>query len=294
MTKLPVWATVTEAYRATWAQRWLLLRFAVAPLVLAVLLAYFAMQWRLRYEPWPGDGGSELSLWPEVAGRFVMFLGQAAVLPFLVQGFRTFLLGAPAVAGDGPFRIGPESLWLAALTLVLFLLLFRPYLFQWPHVAAGWILGLQYWSGEQHLEFFILGSMLWIMLWALLVRLAFVYPAVSLGKSLSLGDRWRETEGNFWRLCGVFAVSLWPILLSVYVYHQLRFRLWPSCDLTDGSEGRAGLFCHLQWLFDQMIAQAILFASGALWAAVTAVAYATLTGYPAKGLGVPPAREGPA
>lgn len=262
MSKLPLWATVREAARAFWANRALLARFALVPLVLEVA----ADLWRQNLTMGPGAEMAILNVsrplsWHNAVLLFAEFLPSLVVIPFIAQSYRLFLLGPAAVAGDGLLRVGRECWGLAAVAVLIFAVLNLPVNFMIGFIGFG---------GALPVLLVILYALAFVVL---AVRLIFIYPVICLGRPWALPARWRETRGNFWRLLGALAaVSLpvWALVLTVSLLtppalHETGlWQLWPVAALLP--QMAAGL------------------AMEALIAAVTVIAFATLTGHPAMGV----------
>jgi hypothetical protein len=119
-----------------------------------------------------------------------------------------------------------------------------------------------------------------VVLVAIGTRLILVYPVICLGRPWALAARWRETRGNFLRLFGALAAAVlppWALIVTVSLLtpplpYEARWpELWPVAAL--------------------LPQVAVGLAVTALSAAVTAIAFATLTGYPVKGVHISAARE---
>lgn len=284
MTKLPVWATVKEAYRSIWANLRLLLRFAAVPLVLFVVLPPLAIN--LGYaipglrEPWTGF----------CYLLFCYFLGLAALVPFVVQCYRLLLLGPTAVAGDGLYRIGSEGLnmfipfalsFILVISSFIFVLLYvLEIAFNHPYAYYGIIFG-----------FLLAGAYV-------VARITFVFAIISLKRPWNLADRWRETRGNVWRIVLVLAVALLPLAVPELLWALLssngdigEIRIADNMN-AQSEAGTAGpRWPSLLFLGQLAAGGAWKSIFEALWAAVTVAAFARLTGHPAKGLRLPPAGE---
>lgn len=284
MTKLPVWATVTEAYRSIWANRRLLLRFAAVPLVLCVVITPLAVN--LGYaipglrESWTGLGYL----------LFCYFLGLAALVPFVVQCYRLLLLGPAAVSGDGPYRVGSESLNMLIPFAVSFILAVSAFFFvplyvlemafNRPYAYYGIVFG-----------FLLAGAYL-------VARITFLFAFISLKRPWNLVDRWRETRGNAWRIVLVLAVALCPLVVPELLWALFssngdigEIRIADSMNAQSEATTAGPHWPSLLFLGQLVAGGAWKMIFEALWAAVTVTAFATLTGFPAKGLRLPEADQ---
>lgn len=105
------------------------------------------------------------------------------------------------------------------------------------------------------------------------VRLAFVFPAISLGWPWDLRQRWSETRNNFWRLFLAFLAAYLPMIVLISLFSGLGFDV-ASFELSAGVSPIA-----------EAAARAIVNLVALLTAtAVTAAAVAQLTGFRAAGM----------
>lgn len=205
--------------------------------------------------------------WCSVAvDKAVLLLGSLIAVPFVVPCYRSLLLG-PAVVMGGEIwpkrRIYIGMLGLTALVTVL---------------SNGPLAVIEHkYIGEAAVTWLLLGILYFSVIAGLFVKLAFLYPAICLGRSWDLARRWRETAGNFWRLLSAFFVAYVPLL----VVTVLAVVLLP---LEDGGTSDAAPW---SWAIEPVLISCFLLAEEAVLAAVTVIAFATLTGYRAKGVRVP-------
>lgn len=271
MTKLPLWATVKAAYGAVWAHPGLLVRFALVPLVLAVA-ADFWLQ-KLAVETGAEMIALEIS-GPALRNNVFLLLPDLVpgllLIPFVAQSYRLFLRGPAAVAGDGLLRIGREAWGLAAVAVLVFAVLNLPLNIMVGFIGFGGALpGLA-------------AALYAVVLVAIGIRLIFVYPVICLGRPWALPARWRETRGNFLRLLGALVAAVLPpwaliVAVSLLMPPLLYEARWPEL-----------------WPVAALLPQvAVGLAVAALSAAVTVIAFATLSGYPAEGVELPAKPDAP-
>ena len=137
-------------------------------------------------------------------------------------------------------------------------------------------------SEEAAVTWLLLGILYFSVIAGLSVKLAFLYPAICLGRPWDLARRWRETAGNFWRLLSAFFVAAMPLLVVTVVAVALL-------PLEDGGTSDA---VPWSWAIEPVLISFFLLAEEAVLAAVTVIAYAILTGYPAEGVQVPAGPSG--
>jgi len=66
-----------------------------------------------------------------------------------------------------------------------------------------------------------------IIYWVLIVRWSFVFPARAAGERYGIGDSWRHTKGNFWRLIAVYLLVYAPFtFLFIIIVLPLVGTLW--------------------------------------------------------------------
>lgn len=267
MTKLPVWATVTEAYKTVWTHRRALLRFAAIPFVLIVALEIASAQLGPDYGVSPSGDEPETPSWHAVAvGQAVRLLCSLIAVAFVVPCYRLLLLGPAVVIGRESWPKRRVYLGMLGLTALVTVLLDGPFAViehDYSEAAAPTLL--------------LFGILYFGAIAGLSVKLAFLYPAICLGKPWDLSRRWRETAGNFWRLLSVYFVAFMPLL----VVTMLAVVLMPLEE--DGASDATSW----SWAIEPVLMPLFLLVEEAVLAAVTVIALAALTGHPAKGVQVP-------
>lgn len=271
MTKLPVWPTVKAAYEAVWMQRLRLLRFAAIPFALIVVIDFGATHLgETVTEPLAGRGPTGWFPLSAAIDELSLFLISVVLIAFAVPCCRLFLLG-PA-ANDEPWPAGRVYLGMLAVTVLVALVLDLP-LTLLSHLAfpdealvdtSANLSGLV--AGPGFLAFVAVYIVV-------TVRLVFLYPVICLARPWGLAQRWRETSGNFWRLCATIVVALLPPLALLLLCAMLQGILWDEIP-------------NVGWYESLAVAIFALFVE-AIAVTVTVVAFAQLTGYPAKGASVP-------
>lgn len=282
MTKLPVWTTVWEAYWAVWVHRWRLLRLAALPFVFYVAVAYlgFAVSASLLWRD------ALMGMW---AYGLVELLSALAMLPLLVECYRLLLLGVDRDGAGRLYRFGPESRRLLVLLLILHLAWGAPISAAHWAIVPGGPFGIARVYAYAGLVFCCYALLIYVQ-----IRLVFIFPITCLNRPWDLPSRWGETRGNSGRLLAVLVMAYAPSVIVILVFHwahtapdtagdvlrippppegwvQWRELRWPGVrSLMDFAS--LGLIYSLWFVFP---------------VAATVVAFATLTGYPAKGVRVP-------
>lgn len=272
---LPVFQTVRRAYGALWRQKALLSRFAVVPAVLS-FIAVFASERGLAAFPQRTEIESLGTLASELA-----------LVPFVVQAYRLFLLGPEDRSCGSWYWLGSGYRGVLALTVVFWFLLEAPAYAVGEDVYED-VFRLM--VGEARPERFAAVSAFLACFGLYLfisIRLAFLYPSLSLADRLDLAARWRETSGCFWRLFMACILSTVPLLVVLFSTWAVALAAVTEAMFDDDAlESASGL--EAMSLVDSVglsVATALfsVIFYGAI-AAVIALAYARLTGFPAKGL----------
>ncbi len=274
--KLPLWATVKEAYRAIGANLPLLLRFAAVPFVLflaADLCSYLLVS---AAYPYVREFGVELPFTEEAAAHWLGRISATLVLiPFAVQCYRLFLLGRDGVAKDGLYRIGRESRGM--LIVVIYAIL----VFDIPLEITNSYLDPESYA---YLSALVIVS---VIFFYFSVRLIFLVPAICLVEPWRLMTRWRQTRGNFWRLLGALTIALLPLYaLYVAALYGFDFPSLPNLAEQSGSlleDPELLMFVLLDDGLDTVLA----LVDQVLTSAVVVIAFAVLTAASAAGATVP-------
>ena len=276
---LPVFQTIRQAYAALWRHKASLLRFATLPTALAFAAILSTERMLVAFPDM-----TEL----ESLGALLCGL---AFVPFVVQAYRLFLLGTGDRSCTSWYWLGSGYLGVLALTVVFWLLL------EVPAYAVG---GDVYSDledvlfgeapGDRYLAIvvFLAGVGLYTFL---SIRLAFLFPSLSLGERLNLASSWRETRGCFWRLFVTSTLAILPLLVVVVIVAAaaaaaafLSTPGFPDGALNADVGSEVEVFGFTESVVVAGTVVLLGLAAGAAAVAVYAVAYARLTGFPAQGL----------
>ena len=286
MAKLPVGATSVVAFDTLRLHARLLLKFALLPFVLAVAIELALMP---QIEQLDAGPTARESL------RILASLASLAVrVSFILLSYRLFLLGPAAVAGAGLFRFGRDGARLFVLLVAVVIVADLPFQREGAFLLQPQIdfmalfrpLLTRIHDNDESVALAVFsGAMVcyWPLSWALVLRVAFVFPVISLGEDLGLTDRWREMRGNAWRFAGAIIRTSFPVILIAMLfgasnksYPEFLEYLQATPFERPAEDALQLAKVLLEWLAGFVLA--------ALWAAVTTSAYARLTGFPAKGL----------
>jgi len=267
MAKLRVLRTVWEAYRAVAVNLPRLAVVAVIPAGLMVLGGAADALLRTGIDDFVGTAvlGRRppwaTILWTTM--RLVPY--EIAVALFMVPCYRVFLLGS--FRKERRDSVNQVSIYRNTIMIILALhvIFYVPFL-SIDHFAVkakpSWI---------RFLEFVYPISYL-----LTLVSLTFAFPVISLGRPLKLEERLDEIVGNFWRLCAALSIALLPLGLLAVGLSVVIF----GVSFVDGGRQE-------ETMKDLVFPVPFTIAIETLWAAVTVVAFAQLTGYPVKRVRVP-------
>jgi hypothetical protein len=201
--RLPVWATVRQAYAVVLGEPKLLLRALALPFVLSILLSALAF-----------------SMPPVPLASFVLAI--AGLIPYAIFGVawcRLTLLGP--VAGQPPlFPAWAQRHWryfgyLVAQAVIVSGLLVPP-------IIIGALQATNPANAGSVLIMLSLGELA-IVLGAvyLAARLSFVFPAAAAGEKYSWRHSWAHTRGQGLRLLGTIALSIVPAVAVLWVIAQV-------------------------------------------------------------------------
>ena len=290
--KLPVWVTVAEAYRALWRHRSFLLRSAWVPLLLFLAADYGAFHLRSlaqSYPEFPSQAVDGFWSW-DWYGSATRILIYGTVALFLAPCLRVFLLGRPDGSRPWPLPFSRSALGLlgflwpnpftrAALTIfglvavymvvqpALFLILTKP-LFTLLDSAIP----LGYPEPVIRRLFLTVANVFApLVLLYLLARLGFAAVLAAVDLDWSPRSVWSLTSGHAPRLMLALLIGQVPVML-IKEAALVSFALFAHDIFYQVSTPLAGLF----WII-----------SAAVWAAVSATAFAAITGHPAQGLRAP-------
>ena len=209
---LPVFRTAGKGYALLWHHKGRLLRFALLPSALSFAVFLAGQRIMAAFPP-----AIEIE---KLAG----LLSQAALVPFVVQAYRLFLLGP----GD---RSSGSWLWLGSgCSGVLVLAVLSWISLEGPDYAVGA-------EAFDDLDALLAGDAsvakvaaagfyhgAFVLYLYVFTRLAFLYPSLSLGEDWDIAARWRETRGYFGRLFGVLVLAFLP---SAILLVALAAYVWP-------------------------------------------------------------------
>lgn len=263
MAKLPVWPTVKAAYAAVWTHRWRLLRFAVVPFALMAAIDAGGAHLGEAMAVSSADDTAAADPAAIAIEQFAWLLNSIVLIAFIVPCYRVLLSGR-ARFDPGDRRAARRAyLGMLAVTVLLALVFEVPLaLLDLPSHSLGT-------EGVLAAQVGLTLGFFWVT-----IKLAFLSPTICLARPWNLRQRWRETGGNFWRLVAALATVLLPVIAAVV--------LWAvSLGFWDEISGTA-----VSWspVWEAMTVAAAWLISEALAAAVVVIAFAVLTGYPAKGL----------
>ena len=279
---LPVFQVYGQGFAALWRHRFLLARFAAFPAILlfVVMLGFERL----------------VAIFPAFA-RGIESLGALslglAIVPFVVQSYRLFLLGDKDKSCGSWYWAGSGYREILGLTVVVWALIEAPaYVFVGDiyddlfDILADEASAGRYGAVASSLAIMALLTFVWI-------RLVFLYPVLSLGQGWDLAARWRETRGCFWRLLIVLILTTFSVSVVLLVLTLALTLIW-SLAMPDAGPGvefsaEAGEFSLLDSVLLALVSVPGAIVVSAATAAVVSVCYARLTGFPAKGLEAEPA-----
>ncbi len=274
---LPVFQVYGQGFAALWRHRFLLTRFAAIP---AILLFVIMLGIERLVAIFPAFAGGIESL-----GSLALGL---AIVPFVVQSYRLFLLGDKDKSCGSWYWAGSGNREILGLTVVIWALIEVPaYVFVGDiyedlfDILAAEANAGRYGAITSLLVIMALLTFVWI-------RLIFLYPVLSLGQGWDLAARWRETRGCFWRLLIVLILTTFSVSVVLLVLTLALTLIW-SLAMPDAGPGaelsaEAGEFGLLDSVLLALVSVPGAIVTSAAIAAVVSVCYARVTAFPARGL----------
>lgn len=262
MNRLDVGEVVKTAYGSLWLQRRALIGWSVVPWLLVAVIDLLARPYMgpldgmLLADPPTAEWQTALVLAAQL--RSALQLAVWTVLE--IACYRLFLLGSRSELPAPQMRAIYVSLLVFNIALTA-LAVVPDLVFDYLRVTR-----LQPgWQGVSLLYFF-----LYIFI---AVRLAFVFPAISLGLPWDLGSRWAETQGNFWRLLAALFTAYLTMFLLTGLFSAFGLKVTGYAFSPDGLP-------VLEALARSFVSLVFLLAA----TAVTAAAVSQITGRRAQGM----------
>ncbi len=280
--KLGIAATVSGAYRAVFGRFWPLCKAAALPFVLSIVI---------------GAAGVVVADTHFTLDLAVQLLSLLPLVIFGIAWGRIVLLGPRSGAIPRPL-LGMRT-WIYFGYLLVYLLLFIiPFLL----LFAGSI-GLTYLAGTtaagpdpmallaQALWVVPTGFLLYLLLLYVSLRLALVFPAVSVDQRLSLAGSWRLTRGNGLRFFAAMILTMLPVVFAVMLFGSFFSNLLvSSIDLGQpgggliGPDGSLSLTAMALFFGPTMVFSIIVqYIAFGLVAAAVAKVYAQFSGWSETG-----------
>lgn len=271
--RVPVGATVREAYAAVSSRPGLLLRAAALPYVLSIVFALLALY---------AQDNVALAL-------VVMVLGFVPYTLFGVAWHRLTLLGPAAAAPAWVPGWKPRHWRFLGYALALLAIV---YLVSLPIGLMAGMMGLG--AAEAELTPGQAGSLALLLIGAaialayLTMRFSFVFPAVAVDEAYGLAHAWAHTRGQGFRLLWTLIVTGLPVAVLFWALGALLdATLLPEMAAPAGPEGgptpeavrrfaaeHAGPILLLQ-----LVAAALNFVLVALLVSAVSIAFRTCTGW---------------
>jgi hypothetical protein len=207
-TKLPIVATVREAYTILFANFGLWIKLSIVPGLVLLGVTVF-------YEHIAGDDPTGISAVPSTIVWAAMFAVYLSEVPLATAWHRLIL----SHHKDAPHRysIGVrEFRYVLKVVAIMFVGLMMV-------VVAGFImsiLGSLFGQGDD-----VIGSLISVaiviaaiaVLINFIARMFLLLPAASIGRDMSISDTSAAVEGNSWRFIGIYTLTVAPLYLLGYL-----------------------------------------------------------------------------
>lgn len=276
--KLGIAATVSGAYGAVFGGFWPLCKAAALPFVLGIAIAVLALA--LENIHFAVDVAVQLlGLLPLVIfgiawGRIVLIGRRSGAIPRPLFGMRTWAYFGYLLVHMLVF-------------IVPFLLLFAAS-FGIAFLAGNAVAGLDPTTLAPQVLWLVPASfLLYLLLLYISLRLALVFPAVSVDQRLGLAGSWRMTRGNSLRFFAAMILIVLPVIAAVMIFGSFLTGLFVSTlDVGEpggglvGQDGSLNVGAMVLFFGPTMIfSLAVQYIAFALVAAAVAKVYAQFSGW---------------
>ena len=217
MKKIPVLATIREAYRFTFAHLGAIIGLIWLPMIVLTVIGFFVLR---RYYEALADAlasNSYAAMGPQVLGLFCYLIAALLLYSMMSVPVTQLALGARKQGALVHFAFTATEwrLFRGVVTLLAFLLL--------PLLALGLAVELTQSGGgvltaAGPVE--LLALLFWMAGIYFVLRFGLLLPALSASENGPLLSRaWQLTAGNFWRILAVAAAVLLPVWLLSAAIH---------------------------------------------------------------------------
>ena len=281
--RLPIGATILEAYGAVLSRLGLVFKAAAVPFALSIVIAMLS---RMAHGNW--------FLW-----FILVALGFVPYTLFGVAWHRLTLLG-PGVAPPPLIPGWSQRHWrflsyFVAIILItnMVAVVFALFL----SMLMGSVTGDQM-SPAQGGAILIVAVTLMTVLCFVILRLSFVFPAVAVDEAYGLGHAWAHTRGQGLRLLAAVTLTALPMLVLIWsVATEFGLIVIPDVEITAGQAGpppepaaeEAPARGPGAIMFAEFLLAALNYILMALLVSVISIGFRTCTGWIPASAGGPPA-----
>ena len=223
--KLPVFATVGEAFSGAWTHFGDLIRIAWLPVLLYIAISaiyqiYFLPMAMVEPENMEEVMRQMENMSAHGALPIILVIASLLLYPMIAVAWHRFVL-----LGERPngavLRFGRRELTFVGAILAIYLLPLVP-------VRLVAMLGMVVWQ-PLGAALLIVGYIFVILWW---MRMSLLLPSAAVDRGLALRDVWEMTRGNFWR---IFAVIFLASLLTALLMWAIAFALFLAISLSAGN-----------------------------------------------------------
>ncbi len=259
--RLEIWEAIKTAYTSLWLWRRRIAGWSVVPVLLVAVIDLLARPFTAGLDQiLLAEPGAQWETGIVLAGQLRTVLHLAVWTVLELACYRLFLLGSGAELPVGQMRAIYVSL-LVFNTALMAVAVVPNLVFDYARITSG----NDAWEAVSLLYFFF-----YVFIG---VRLAFTFPAISIGLPWDLRRRWAETEGNFWRLLLALVLAYLPMFLLSGLFSAIGID-------TSGSTLPAEGFPVVEAVARGIVSLVLLLSA----TAVTAAAVSQITGNRAAGM----------
>ncbi len=222
---LPIGKMILASYRAVLVEyprhlpRAVFIPFCLSLAIIVGLFLSLGDDLRFYLDPMAGDARAEMTMMPRWLGPLVTLASLFPYVIFAVAWHRLILLG-PEAAAPAWVPTWRRRHWRFFGTILVLILLF--YLISFAigmlALAVFAVVGAVGAAAEPMAgmsPLFMIPALVIaaVVFWAIL-RLSLVFPALAVEEHYGLGNAWRHTKGQGWRLLAIVVLGSIPILIA--------------------------------------------------------------------------------
>jgi hypothetical protein len=234
MHKIPVFATVGNAYRFLVREFGTIVRLSWFPLLIATALQYFAARAAYQHFIDALNGQRELSLTTVYALQYGPGLLQFVAAAIVAVALHRVILFSDRKPGQIVYLAFGKVEGIFILLPFLLAILAIPCAFALSFGSAWLTQGLGYQAERQsslvHIAIPVVLTLLFGLAAFVITRLSLLFPLAVAERRIGLREGWRLGRGNFWRLFGVLMLGVVPFGMVIAIATALLVTPTPFAE----------------------------------------------------------------